>query len=378
MAKSLTCAVIGGGVIGAAAAYHLAGRAAHVHLFDQFDLFHMQGSSHGATRLFRMAYFEHPDYVPLLRRADEGWRALEAAAGETIFHRTGIFLSGPGDGALTAGTLKASEDHGLPIRRLTAHDVRSRFPWFDPPADFDMLTEPRAGVLRADRACAAFINGARACGAEISTGAKILGWSARPEGVEIATGEESHVFDRLVVAPGAWAASLLGDIGAQVKPLRKFLFWAACDDQFAIDGAFLPFAIERRDGRVFYGVPAVDADGVKMGEHSGGVPLSAPEDDAPAGGARADLAGFLEDLAPGLPHAITKEQTCLYAMSPDGHFIIDVHPDDSRVAFAAGFSGHGFKFAPVIGEALADLTFDGETLQEFDFLKLARFGASAP
>ncbi len=362
--------------MGAAAAYALAERGAQTHLFEQFDLHHAKGSSHGASRLFRTAYFEHPDYVPLLKRAAARWRALEAAQGKTLFHRTGLIESGPLDSALMSGVLKASDQYGLPLNRLTVRQARARMPWFAWPDDYEIVIEEDAGMIRADRALAALIDGARANGAIIAGGVRVLGWTSVPDGIELATEAGTRTFDRLVLTPGAWAASVLGEPGGLVRPLRKHLFWAATDDKtFTLDAGFSPFAIERSDGRFFYGFPVVDGDGLKIGEHTGGAPLSAPEEDAPADKVRAGLEQFLRETAPGLPQTITKEQACLYAMSPDGHFLIDAHPADPRVVFAAGFSGHGFKFAPVIGEALADLALTGETLREFDFLKLARLGA---
>lgn len=375
---ALSCAVIGGGVMGAAAAYALARRGARVTLFEQFSFGHDRGSSHGPTRLFRTAYFEHPDYVPLLKLSAAQWRTLERDSGERLLDMTGVLMAGGADTLLIAGSRQAAADHGLALETLTRAEAKRRFPSLVLAAGMDVLLEPAAGFVYADKAVAAFIAGARMHGAVLRENAPVREWRDAGAHIELAVGDERLAFDRLVAAPGAFAAGVLGDIGALIKPVRKALFWTAPgDDRFSCDKGFLPFAVEEDDGRFFYGFPAVDGDGVKVGEHTGGAPVAAPGDAAPeaAAQARADVEAFLRRRTAGFAPSVTKEHSCLYEASPDGHFIIDTHPEDSRVAFALGLSGHGFKFAPLIGEALADLAFSGETLREFGFLRLGRFGA---
>ena len=374
----LSCAVIGGGVMGAAAAYALARRGARVTLFEQFAFGHHHGSSHGATRLFRTAYFEHPDYVPLLRRAAEGWRALERGSGETLFIPCGVLMAGNAASGLMAGTRNAAEIHGLRLDDLTAAETAARFPWLSLGPGMEAMIEPDAGFVYADRARMAFLKGAETAGAKIHYETPVRGVHVSGARVELITAHGKLFFDRVVAAPGAYASEILGHIGARVSPLRKALFWTSPGDERAtLAGGFLPFAVEEDDGRFFYGFPAVDADGVKIGEHTGGAPLADARDSADdyAAQSRRDLEAFLRRRAPSLSPVITKEQSCLYEISPDRHFIIDRHPEDGRIAFAIGHSGHGFKFAPVVGEALADLVTAGETAPEFDFLSLARFDA---
>jgi sarcosine oxidase len=371
-----TCAVIGAGAAGAAAAYALARRGARVTLFEQFSLSHDRGSSHGATRLFRTAYFEHPDYVPLLKRSAALWRALERDSGERLLDMTGVLMAGGAQSGLIAGTRRAAADHGLALETLTRADAARRFPSLVLSATMEAMIEPEAGFIYADRAVKTFASGARKAGAVFRQNAAVHDWRSVGAQIEITIRDERLTFDRLIVAPGAFAAGILGRIGALIKPLRKTLFWTAPgDDRFSSARGFLPFAVEEDDGRFFYGFPAVDGNGVKIGEHTGGAQLASPDEAAPeaAAMARDDIEAFLHRRTQGFEPRVSKEQSCLYEMSPDGHFIIDKHPDDARVVFALGLSGHGFKFAPVIGEALADLAINGETLREFDFLKLARF-----
>lgn len=377
MTSKLRCAVIGAGAAGSAAAYALARRGADVHLFEQYELFHVNGSSHGATRLFRIAYYEHPDYVPLLQRAAALWRDLEAASGDALLYQTGILMAGYDDGIFIPGNLEAARRHDLPIECLSSETAVRRFPWFSFPSEMQLMIEPDAGFVRADLAIAAFVRGAADKGARIRDKRAVRAWSPASRGVEVETADGTESFDRLIVAPGAWATPLLGDIGVIVSPVRKNLFWVAPgDDRFALNSGFPPFAVEQRDKSFFYGFPAVDNDGVKTGEHTGGLPVGAPEDPMTDERREEDAARqqrFLKTYAPGLPHAITKAQACLYEASPDGHFIIDRHPADERVSFAIGMSGHGFKFAPLIGEALADLAAGAPLAPEFGFLSLSRF-----
>ncbi len=376
MTAKLKCAVIGAGIVGASAAYALLKRGADVEIFEQFDLFHAHGSSHGPTRLFRLAYFEHPDYVPLLRESIVQWRALEAEADETLFHQIGVLMTGVAQGNLIAGVRRAASKYGVAINELTRKNAGARYPWFHYPDGYDILFEPEAGFLRADRILRHLINSTSKMGGVLRANTPIINWAASAKGVELLTQDDRGRFDRLIIAPGAWGSDLLKLDNIKIKPMRKTLYWLAPGDKtYSLDRSFPPFAIDQANGRFYYGFPAIDEDGVKLGEHTGGAPMTSPTDDTPApSDEAAGVKAFLREFMPSAPHKFTKEQQCLYEMSPDGNFIIDTHPSDPRVALAAGLSGHGFKFGPVIGEALADLVTKGETQPVFDFLKLDRFG----
>lgn len=373
MPSRLSTAVIGAGAAGAAAALALSRRSCAVTVFEQFAPGHHHGSSHGPTRLFRTAYFEHPGYTPLLKEAARRWRDLERAARAPLLELCGVFMAGRPDTTLMSGTRRAAHEHDLKLETLTRKETAARFPWFVLDDDMDALIEPEAGFLYADRCLNAMRVLARECGAVINDNAPVTAWRSETEGVALQTAAGWQRFDRVVMAPGAYASRLLGDVGEPVTAVRKHLFWAG-EDTLTLANGFPPFGIEEADGRFFYGFPAIDADGVKLGLHTGGAPLIAP--DAPAPGAaeqdRQEISDFLARRAPGLALRDMR-QDCLYEMSPDGHFIIDAHPDDPRVVFAIGLSGHGFKFAPTIGEALADIALSGQAPPEVAFLGLQRF-----
>ena len=371
----LKCAVIGAGIAGASAALSLLKRGAEVTLFEQFDFLHEHGSSHGPTRLFRIAYFEHPDYVPILRDALTKWRALEAESSEPLFRQSGLIMLGKSDSALISGARRASTEYDALLEELSPQKAKDVFPFLYQPPEFDAIYERDAGYLFSDRIMKHLLQGVEALGGDLRPQSTITDWEASDKSISVATKDARENFDRLIITPGAWANTLLQINHVPIQPMRKTLFWVAPGrKEFAGENGFLPFAVEREDGRFFYGFPAVDGDGVKTGEHTGGTPLASPLDDAPAPPHEAtDIESFLQDYLPTAPRDITRIAHCLYEKSTDGHFVIDQHPEDQRVAFAAGLSGHGFKFGPVIGEALADFAISGETRREFDFLSLKRF-----
>lgn len=369
-------AVIGAGMAGSSAAMRLARRGAKVTLFDQFPFGHEMGSSHGATRMFRTAYFEHPNYVPILRRAMALWKEFEAEAGETLFHQAGVLEAGPPDGFLLKGLRAAIEQHQLPVISLGAADLKRDHPLLTLPPDFEAIFEREAGFVLAGKAVAHQIRIAKEHGAALRPETRIAGWEARKDGVALRTGAGVEIFDRVVIAAGVWADGLLNLPAAHVTPVPKTLFWRRPEtDQFALGGGFAPFAVETSDGRLFYGFPAIDAEGVKVAEHTGGDAIARPEDRRfePAPNEEGDLEAFLAATIPALAGRPGSHQGCLYENSADHHFLIDRHPLSDRVVFAAGLSGHGFKFAPVLGETLAAMILEDRTPDEWKFLSLERF-----
>jgi sarcosine oxidase len=368
-------AVIGAGMAGSAAAMHLARAGARVTLFDQFAFGHDRGSSHGATRLFRIAYFEHPDYVPILQRAFTMWKTLEQEAGETLFHQTGVLEAGPPEGEFMRGLAKAVADHDLPVPQLDAAQIARDHPQLTLPPDFIAYFEREAGFVMAGKTVMHQIRFAKEAGAMLRPETPVLGWAPLADGVSVETAAGAETFDRVVIAAGAWANALLDLPKADVKPWPRTLFWRRPQtDDFAL-GKFACFAVEEEDGRFYYGFPAIDGQGVKVAEHSGGAAIARPEDrgDAPEPGESEAIDAFLDARLPALARQPGSFQRCLYEVSSDHHFLIDRHPASDRVVFAAGLSGHGFKFSPVLGEALSIMTLEDRTPEHFKFLSLARF-----
>jgi len=369
--------VVGLGGIGSAAAFHLASRGVRVLGLDRFPISHDRGSSHGQTRLIRLAYFEHPDYVPLLRRSYDLWRALEARTGRRLLVESGLLMAGPADGAVIAGALRSAELHDLAVERLTARDACARWPVFTLPEAWTAVHERQAGYLFVEDCVAAHARAAETAGATLETGAHVRGWRFDGRGVVVSTDREQIAADRLVLAPGPWAAGLLHLPGVGLTVLRKSLFWyrpAPARRPAFEPGVFPCFAFDAPTG-FFYGFPTLDDRGVKIAEHSGGDAVGDPlavnrdVDDGEQRRVEAITTAHLPTLGTNrADHAV-----CLYTMSPDHHFVVGLHPECDRVALAAGFSGHGFKFASVMGEALADLATAGTTPLPIGFLSPDRF-----
>jgi sarcosine oxidase len=382
--------VIGTGGMGAAAAMHLAARGTRVLGLDRFPPGHAWGSSHGQTRLIRLAYFEHPDYVPLLRRAYTLWRNLEQVSGHRLLVESGLLLAGPPSGEAVVGTLRAAGLHRLSVERMTAVEAMARWPALQLPDDWAAVHEACAGHLFVEDCVRAHAECAVRHGARLEHGVDVRGWRTHGTGgrVIVDTDRGSYVADRLVVAAGPWAHGLVRMPELPLRVLRKSLFWyesrgghdTGRHPDRAHDGAGgLPcFAFETPSG-FFYGFPPLDARGIKIAEHTGGEPVADPlaVDRGLDTRERERVEAVLTAHLPGVSRRMTDHAVCLYTMSPDGHFVVGLHPRHPQVAIAAGFSGHGFKFASVVGEILADLALDGRTPAPIGFLSPERFRGNA-
>jgi sarcosine oxidase len=367
--------VLGTGGVGSAAAFHLARRGARVLGLDRFPGGHDRGSSHGQTRIIRQAYFEHADYVPLLRRAYELWAELESLADEQLFYRVGLLQIGPPEGYVVGGVLNAAKQHGLTVDELTAAQSEARFPGFRVPPGMVGVFEPAAGYLRVERCVLAHLAAAKQHGAELRTGVTVQSWNADGGSVSMNTDQGTFTADKLVITAGAWAPQLLSDLGIPMTVRRKHLHWFESSDP-VYHGPNAPTFFYELPHGLFYGFPAVDELGVKVAEHSGGENVADPLTD-PRPLEERDLARVREFVGEQLPTVgkaarHTRHEVCFYTMSPDEQFMIDSHPQHKNVVFAAGLSGHGFKFASVLGEIMADLTLAGTTSQPIGFLGAGR------
>jgi sarcosine oxidase len=374
LSTSFDIAVIGLGVMGSAALAALARRGRRVVGIDRFAPGHDRGSSHGATRVIRLGYFEHPSYVPLLRAAYPLWRALEARSGASLLTVTGILEMGMPESELVDGTLKAARLHGLPHEILDGPGLMKRFPAFRVPGDFIGVLQPDGGFLRAEPAVAAFQAVARQAGASLRTEERVLGVTPHGDGVRVTTERREVLAGCAIVAAGPWLTSLLPQAHAPVRVTRQVLAWFEPADRSRFVAARFPvFFLQNQDG-FFYGFPA-DATGVKVARHHH---LDEAADPEHGGGAvsAADEAVIRSAVKAHLPDAdgpLAAARTCLYTMAPDGDFIIDRLPGHPQIIVTSPCSGHGFKFAPVIGEILADLATTGRTDHDISRFSLRRF-----
>lgn len=367
-------AVIGLGAAGSAALNALAQTGARVVGIDRFAPPHDQGSSHGETRLLRTAYAEGASYVPMSRRAIELWRALEARTASEIFRQTGVVYAGPQNSPFLSSSFAAARAHDVPVDDLGRGAMARHASGLEIPDDWLCCVEREGGYLYPERAIGAFLADAVAHGAELRLNEVCRAIEPVAGGVRIATGSDEIHAGACVVTGGAWAAELLPGLAAHLHIDRKTLHWFADAGRRHTQGAFRPFLIDDEDHHQVYGFPDCGT-GVKVAEHT------APSA-RHARAAEIDRSITANDTAPidALAHrycpalgALTRSVTCLYPMSKDGHFIIDRIPGSDRIAFAAGLSGHGFKFAPVIGEALSDLALGREPRVDLKPFAVARF-----
>ncbi len=366
--------VLGIGGMGSAACASLARRGVRVLGLEQFGLVHDRGSSHGESRIIRKAYFEHPDYVPLLHRAYELWQTLEQSTGRTLFRPTGLILSGLPEGETIRGARLSAERYGIELQNLTSKEAERRFPGFAFPENHEIAFEPGAGTLLVEDCVRAQIDEAVGLGATIHDNESVIDWSSSGNSVRVVTNSGEYSAKSLIITAGAWASECLKDTAIPLRVIRKFVGWFPCPaDRFQAEQGSPTFFFELPQG-TFYGFPSLDGATVKMAEHSGGEPVEDPNhvDRACHEGDLVRLQEFLGCHLPSLSPVPARHSVCLYTMTPDHHFVIDRHRDWSNVVFAAGFSGHGFKFCPVVGEALADLVQKGSTALPIEFLSCNR------
>jgi sarcosine oxidase len=370
--KTYDVAVIGLGAMGSAAVYHLARRGARVLGLDRFPPGHDRGSSHGGTRIIRLGYFEHPSYVPLLRRSYALWRELETSAGQRLLHITGIAEIGRPDGTLISGTLASCLLHSLPHEVLDARELMRRYPAFHLPTDYVGVVQPDGGFILAEPAVQTHQRLAQQAGAELRFGETVQHIEAAVTGVRITSDHAVIDTDTAIIAAGAWAKKLVPDL-AMLRATRQVMAWftpkdAAC---FA-PGRFPVFMLESRLG-IHYGFP-LEATGLKISKH-----FHQDETVDPDNYNRAvtpeDQSLIRSGLAylPAANGPLRSAQTCLYTMTPDGHFILDRLRSAPNILVASPCSGHGFKFSPVIGEIIADLATTGKTAHDISRFSLRRF-----
>lgn len=352
--------VVGLGVAGASACWRLAQRGVSVLGVDRFRPPHPFGSSHGRTRIIREAYFEGEGYLPLLRDAYDGWAELEAASGRTLYRCTGGLTIGPADGATAARARGSAERHGVAVDLFDAVELRKAFPAFHVHDHEIGVFERRAGVLSVEPAIGALLDQAHAAGAELRFGVEVSAWREDAGVVRVATRAGDIVADTLVLAAGPW----LPQLAAAPVPLeveRSVVAWFEPAALEPIDSTTLPvFIHEHAPGEVWYGVPEEGA--LKVGLHHGG--QRGGIDSLRRGVDPAEivaLGALVARVLPGAAGPVRATSVCPYTNTPDGDFLVDHHPDTSRVVLVSACSGHGFKFGPVLGAAAADLAL-GEKL----------------
>ncbi len=368
-------AIVGLGAMGSAALYQLARRGKRVIGVERATPGHEGGSSHGESRIIRMAYFEHPSYVPLVRRAYEGWRDLERISGRRILTTTGILEAGAPGSEIVEGSLASSLEHAIPHERLSARQIGSRFPAFTLPDSWDGVYQPDAGILQPELAIELMVALAEDRGAVVLTNTCIRSLEPKGEGVRLVTGD-GRVIEAAaaIVAAGPWISDLVAELKPHLTLTRQVMAWFdPVAPELTKPGRFPVFLLQTETDAI-YGIPDFAGTGVKAASHLPGRELPSA-DHARQDGEPADVGAVLramERYAPAAAGPVTRTRTCIYTHAPDEDFIVDYHPDHPNIVFVSACSGHGFKFASVLGEALADLATTGSTDLDLSRFRLAR------
>jgi sarcosine oxidase len=367
--------VVGVGAMGASACFHLAARGARVLGLEQFDIPHERGSSHGFSRMIRAAYYEEPRYVPLLLRAYKLWEELERIADRKILHQVGGLFIGPPEGMLVGNSRLAAEHHGLRHEIFGADELRRRQPVFTIPDEWNALYDPMAGFLLPELAISTFAEQAMLHGAVIRTQQAVREWHADERSVTVQTDDATYHADHLILTAGAWISRLLGSLRIKLTVTRQVLGWVKPNETkpFRL-GTFPVWGIDSLDGGIYYGFPMIpQVPGLKVAHHLPGKPFDPDQISRdPVAEDEEDFRLALRKYIPAGNGPLIAMRLCMYTNSPDHHFIIDAHPNHERVSIACGFSGHGFKFASVIGEILARQAIEKTWDPDVSFLKLGR------
>ena len=370
-------AVVGLGAIGSAAAHHLARSGARVVAFDASRPPHTLGSSHGYTRIIREAYYEHPLYVPLVRRAYELWNELERQAQVPLLRVTSGITAGHEDGPLFRGARESAVAHGIEHEILDAEALHARFPMYAPEPGSVALVEKRAGVLFPERCIEAHLDGARGHGAQLRFDEAVTGWTSTAGSVTLTTAGGRVAAERIVVCAGPWLPALAAKAGLRV-PLeveRQLSHWFspvdAADDAF--DVTRCPVGLWEVPGGELFATLPDEGHGIKCGMHHAGAPTTPSTVDRTVSAAETAAArALLTRFAPRAAGPLRDARVCLYTNTPDRHFIIDWVERD-RVLLLSPCSGHGFKFASAIGEVAMQLLTVGRAETDLAPFSLARF-----
>lgn len=377
MAESYDVIVAGLGAMGSATAYHIARRGRRVLGLDRFTPGHTFGSSHGETRMIREIYYEHPLYVPIVRRAYELWRQLEQEAETDVMLIRGGLMIGPPDGRIVSGVRRTAEQHNMPHDVMTARELRARFPAFAPSDENVAVFDPRAGMLRPEACISAHLTLAQRWGAALRFAEPMTSWSPDGDGVRVTTSAGTYHASKLVITAGAWTRGVAGPPELPLQVERQVAVWmepAAHEEWY--DPERCPIYIcEYAPGLSVYGFPRF-ASGVKAALfHGGEIAPSADQvrrevEPEEVRKVQETLARFIPGAASARPMAT---QTCLFTNTPDTHFLIDFHPAHRSVLVSSPCSGHGFKFASVVGEMQADLVLEGRSRFDLSQFRWSRF-----
>jgi sarcosine oxidase len=383
MSKSFDVIVLGVGSMGSATCYNLAVSGVSVLGLEQFEIPHDQGSHAGQSRIIRKAYFEHPDYVPLLQRAYENWHAIENKTGSQVYFPTGLLYAGKSTDILIKGVRESATKYKINIESLSKSETTSRYPQFRIPEDYEVLFEPDAGFVTPERAISLFVEQAKSFGAQINAKEKVISWTQEAGIIKVITDKDSYTCKKLVITAGPWAGKMIPGLSSSLRVTRQVIAWVNPKQPklFELQKSPCWMIDDDKHPGMYYGFPILSVDefglpaGMKLAYHYPG--LTTDPDHVDRNPSKEEEQNLIAALDRYLPEAYSSThvlKTCLYTNTPDEHFVIDFLPNfEHDVVIAAGFSGHGFKFVSVVGEILADLATNGKTDLPIGFLNAKRF-----
>jgi N-methyl-L-tryptophan oxidase len=369
-------AIIGAGTMGMAAGAFLAQQKVKTLLIDAFDPPHNHGSHHGDTRLIRHAYGEGRQYVTLVKRAQQLWGDLERESGYKIFEKTGVLGLGPSDSPFLHETIEAAKKYELPLQVLNANEIKEKWPGISIPDNFIGCFEAESGLIYSEKAIQAYKELATLNGAQLVTNTPVQQVDMNSEDVvKIVTADNVFWAKKVIVTVGAWAAKLLPDLKLPIQPVRKVVGWFETPEGIYDSANFPSFYVDDKD-KMFYGFPNLNGAGLKIGRTDGGQEIDPSQHKQNFGQYETDegdLRHFLGSYMPEANGMLREGKTCIYTLSSDHDFIIDLHPENNNVILACGFSGHGFKFGSVMGEVLSQLAIKGHSEFDISIFSLKRF-----
>jgi sarcosine oxidase len=368
--------VVGLGAHGSSAAYQLAKRGVEVIGIDQFHPPHSLGSSHGPSRILRMAYKEGPDYVPLLRRSFDLWHELNDLHDEPSFEVTGGLFMGQPSGRAMTGMQAASQVQDVEIHLMTPAEVRKKYPSFLIPDGWEAIFDPKSGAIFPEIAVAAHLSLAAKAGADLRFDEQVTGWSATSSGVTVTTSNGEYEADSVILTAGVWMPGMLGDMELpfEIERVSLWMVEPRANHDFFRAGNFPNASFEIEEKYPLY-MQADYGSGVKLAlDHHG--TLTTPEtvnreinhED------HDKIFEHIRRFIPDLDGKVLDSTVCMYTNTPDLNFVVDKHPAHENVIIGSACSGHGFKFAPVMGEILVDLAVEGESQFDLEKFSATRFG----
>lgn len=367
--------ILGCGGIGSAAFYNANQAGLKTLCIDQYELLHPHGGTHGETRAFRKAYYDDPNYIPILKKAYLEWKKLNNISTTKIFEEHGVLEIGLPDSTMVKDAVACSEKYNIPIQILTKKEMNSRYPDFYIPDEMIGIFQAQAGFLYIDNCIKQFIKTEPSSNSKVVTNEKVISWEVdKDQTIHIKTNKQKYTSKYLIIAAGVWTKEILNSLNLPITILQKKLFWTDVkNNSYSSKNNSPCFAYHLPEG-IFYGFPAV-SDYIKVARHTGGLKLATPEENSTTTENEEldSIQKFVHQYLTKANLTKTKQASCLYDNTPDKQFILDHHPDHPQIAFIAGLSGHGYKMCNVLGEILVDLVTKNKTEFDISFLSLKRF-----